>query len=85
MTGIAGISLVGADPAAILNVIGSITVLGPLAKFSVSFPLVYHYFGALRHMYWDQTPETLEIVDVEHLSYVLLGTSVGLSAVLAIV
>ena len=43
------------------------------AKYAVSFPLVYHYLGALRHFAWDYTPDMLNNVDVEKSSYALFG------------
>jgi succinate dehydrogenase (ubiquinone) cytochrome b560 subunit len=49
------------------------------AKFSVSFPIIYHYLGAIRHTAWDMKPEMLTNVDVEKASYVLFGSSVAIS------
>lgn len=37
--------------------IGS-SAIGPLAKIAVSFPLIYHYLGGVRHIVWDKQPET---------------------------
>ena len=45
------------------------------AKFSVAFPVAYHYLGGLRHMIWDGNPEMLTNVDVEKASYALVGGS----------
>jgi hypothetical protein len=39
---------VGADPAALLSAIGN-SFAGPGAKVLISFPLIYHYLGGLRH------------------------------------
>lgn len=47
--GIAGLSIVGCDPAAFMQAIGS-SFAGPAVKLAVSFPLIYHYLGAVRHM-----------------------------------
>lgn len=77
-------SLVGGNAADVFSVIGSIYGLNVLAKFAVSFPLVYHYLGGIRHFYWDANPETLTNEDVERVSYMLIGSSVGLSAVASI-
>lgn len=44
-------------------------------KASVSFTLSYHYFGALRHLYWDRTPDVLTNQDVEKSSYALFGAA----------
>jgi succinate dehydrogenase (ubiquinone) cytochrome b560 subunit len=45
------------------------------AKLSISFTMSYHYFGALRHLYWDNTPEVLTNADVEKSSYILFGSA----------
>jgi len=50
------------------------------AKFSVAFPIVYHYAGAIRHLYWDMTPDSLTNEDVEKHSWWLFGGSTVLSA-----
>lgn len=50
------------------------------AKFSVAFPIVYHYGGAIRHFWWDAKPEMLEMTDVEKSSYILFGGSTLISA-----
>lgn len=46
--GIAGASLVGCDAPMLMSTLGSSGV-GPAVKLAVSFPLVYHYLGAVRH------------------------------------
>jgi succinate dehydrogenase (ubiquinone) cytochrome b560 subunit len=45
------------------------------AKISVAFPITYHYFGAMRHLVWDQTPEMLTNEGVEKSSYLLFGAA----------
>lgn len=61
-------------------------VLGGMAKFTVGFPLVYHYLGGVRHLVWDYFPDQyLNNVDVEKASYVLVGGSLVLSLGLAVV
>lgn len=47
--GIAGASLVGCEPAAMMSMLGS-SFAGPVVKLAVSFPLIYHYLGAVRHI-----------------------------------
>mmetsp|Transcript_31430 Transcript_31430/g.53043 ORF Transcript_31430/g.53043 Transcript_31430/m.53043 type:complete len:168 (+) Transcript_31430:57-560(+) len=84
VTGIGALSLVGADVPTVMSALGNVTAIGTLAKFSVSFPLIYHYFGGLRHIVWDRMPEMLENAKVEQSSYVLIGTSAALSAGLAL-
>eukprot|EP00527_Entomoneis_sp_CCMP2396_P007112 CAMPEP_0198142188 /NCGR_PEP_ID=MMETSP1443-20131203/5059_1 /TAXON_ID=186043 /ORGANISM="Entomoneis sp., Strain CCMP2396" /LENGTH=170 /DNA_ID=CAMNT_0043805149 /DNA_START=49 /DNA_END=561 /DNA_ORIENTATION=+ len=62
---------------------------GPLvaagAKFSVSFPIVYHYLGALRHFSWDFQPDRLTNAGVERSSYMLFGVSIAISGGLMMV
>lgn len=50
------------------------------AKFTVAFPIVYHFGGAIRHFAWDYKPELLENVDVEKSSTQLIGASTLVSA-----
>jgi succinate dehydrogenase (ubiquinone) cytochrome b560 subunit len=50
------------------------------AKFAVSFPLVYHYAAALRHLAWDYYPDLLNNVGAEKSSYALVGGSTVVSA-----
>merc|ERR1711862_504405 len=62
---------------------------GPLiaagAKFTVAFPIVYHYFGAVRHFAWDNMPDYLTNPDVMKASYFLLGSSFAISGGLMLV
>mmetsp|Transcript_8845 Transcript_8845/g.7903 ORF Transcript_8845/g.7903 Transcript_8845/m.7903 type:complete len:160 (+) Transcript_8845:54-533(+) len=84
VTGIAAFTLIGGDSASLMTIIGS-SVIGPIAKLAVGFPLVYHYLGGLRHLVWDYIPDTLTNEGVETYSYVLIGASVVISlALLAI-
>jgi succinate dehydrogenase (ubiquinone) cytochrome b560 subunit len=59
-------------------------IIATTAKFSVSFPIVYHYGGALRHLVWDSKPEFLTNVGVEKSSYYLLGGSTALCGALSL-
>lgn len=52
------------------------------AKFSVAFPIVYHYLAAIRHIYWDNSPDILTNADVEKASKMLFGGSTFLSVCL---
>ena len=54
------------------------------AKFAVSFSIMYHYFGAVRHFIWDNYPEYLNNIDVPKTSMALFGGSTALSAILAL-
>ncbi len=76
--------LFGGDPVYVLSTLGTITIISPLSKLVVSFPLVYHYLGGIRHFYWDSSPETLNNEEVEQTSYYLIGSSVALSLIAAI-
>lgn len=54
--GIAGVSLVAGNDA-VLSLTETIATspIGTAAKFSVAFPLTYHYLGSIRHAVWDLT------------------------------
>jgi len=77
--------LVGGNGAALdlMSYIGSsdsaLVVAG--AKFSVAFPVVYHYLGGARHLIWDNSPEMLTNLGVEKTSYILVGSSLLISVV----
>lgn len=85
LTCAAALALAGADVPSMASNIGSITLVGELAKFTVAFPIVYHYLGALRHMYWDKNPEELTTDKVTQMSYMHGGSAVAISAGLALV
>jgi len=52
VVGMSTASLVGAD---VPMMMASLAQISPvLAKFSVSFPIVYHYVAGIRHVYWDK-------------------------------
>ena len=72
LAGLATASLGGADTAALMAAIGS-SGIGPLAKFSVAFPLTYHFGGALRHYVWDNNPDMLQNDQVRMHSIMLFG------------
>mmetsp|Transcript_50724 Transcript_50724/g.86905 ORF Transcript_50724/g.86905 Transcript_50724/m.86905 type:complete len:156 (-) Transcript_50724:129-596(-) len=71
-TGVALVSLVHPDIAALMMGIGNSSI-GPLAKFAVAFPLTYHWLGGVRHTMWDKMPETITNASVEKSSYALFG------------
>jgi succinate dehydrogenase (ubiquinone) cytochrome b560 subunit len=54
------------------------------AKFAVSFPLVFHYMGALRHFAWDAMPGRLSNHEVEQSSYYMFGAATAVSAALSL-
>lgn len=49
------------------------------AKFGVSFTIIYHFLGALRHFAWDYYPDLLTNEEVEKASLALMGGSTVLS------
>lgn len=66
-------SLVGLDVADLMSTIGSSSV-GPLAKFTVAFPFIYHYLGGVRHFVWDFFPEsTVNNKTAESSSFAMFG------------
>ena len=85
IAGISALSLGGADVGAVVSSIGSIAVIGQAAKFSVAFPLVYHYLAGVRHILWDRNPDMLETEKVTQSSYVLVGASSAVSVALALI
>jgi succinate dehydrogenase (ubiquinone) cytochrome b560 subunit len=82
--GLGAVELVGGGGAS-LHLLHSIGSSGALvaagAKFTVAFPITYHYLGALRHVWWDNKPDSLTNADVEKASYYLFGASTALSVV----
>lgn len=55
-----------------------------LGKFAVAFPILYHYSGGIRHFYWDFYPEALTPKGIDQLSYGLIGGSLALTTVVAL-
>jgi hypothetical protein len=49
--GIGAVALVGGNVPALAAYIGGISIVGPVAKLAVGFPLVYHYLGKYVCMY----------------------------------
>lgn len=77
---------VGGGSCASLAALGSVGLIVPaVSKFSVAFPLGYHYLGGVRHFVWDNSPNLLENVGVEKASYALIGTSLLLGGVAVVV
>ena len=72
------IEIVGGSGSAlyVVQMIGSSgTIVAAGAKFSVAFPIAYHYLGGIRHLMWDNKPDMLTNVDVEKSSYNLFGAA----------
>ena len=73
------------EPALLMHQIGNTPLLGTVAKFSVAFPLVYHYLSALRHFDWDSNPEKLETEEVTQSSEGLIGAATMVATCAAII
>ncbi|KAF6260667.1 succinate dehydrogenase subunit b560 [Scenedesmus sp. NREL 46B-D3] len=86
------IALTGDLPGALASFKANYPLLVFPTKLIISFPLVYHYLGGMRHFVWDlhkignQADKTslLETPRVEQSSQILLGASVALSLLAAI-
>jgi succinate dehydrogenase (ubiquinone) cytochrome b560 subunit len=86
------IALTGDLPGALASFKANYPLLVFPTKLIISFPLVYHYLGGMRHLVWDlhkignQADKTslLETPRVEQSSQILLGASVALSMLAAI-
>lgn len=79
--GLGFVELLGSGNAlSLMQMAGSQGVfLTSAAKFVVAFPVTYHYFAAIRHFAWDNTPDMLTNPDVEKSSYYLFGASLAAS------
>mmetsp|Transcript_7647 Transcript_7647/g.11488 ORF Transcript_7647/g.11488 Transcript_7647/m.11488 type:complete len:171 (+) Transcript_7647:93-605(+) len=85
--GLYGISygaLLGADMPAFMSMLGS-SGIGPFVKFSVAFPLIYHYVAGMRHFYWERKPEGLDPETQKNSSIAIYGVAGALSLVLSVV
>ena len=91
VTGV-GLAALTVDLPSAVEALKSSTVLADAAKAVISFPLLYHYLGGVRHIYWDHAnyglqaekkgPLTLSAVDRS--SYAVLGASLVGTAGLAL-
>ena len=84
MYGIGLGSLAGLDVAPIMQDIGNSGV-GALAKFSISFPIIYHLLGGMRHLYWEKMPDGLTNESQYWSSIVLFGASGLISTTAALI
>jgi succinate dehydrogenase (ubiquinone) cytochrome b560 subunit len=86
------VALTGDLPGALAAFKANYPILVFPTKLVISFPLVYHYLGGMRHFVWDlykignQADKTslLETPRVEESSKVLLGASAALSLIMAV-
>eukprot|EP00940_MAST-03C_sp_MAST-3C-sp2_P003188 g3188.t1 len=58
LSGVGLYSVAGGDVGAFVEAVKASSLVVP-AKFLVSFPLLYHYFYAIRHVVWERMPESL--------------------------
>ena len=82
LVGVGGIgcaTLAGVDVASMAVTLGNTSIVGPLLKFGVAFPLVYHYMGGVRHIIWDKQPESLTNESVQKSSLILIGAATAVS------
>jgi succinate dehydrogenase (ubiquinone) cytochrome b560 subunit len=77
--GIGCASLAGVDVANMAVTLGNTNIVGPLLKFGVAFPLVYHYMGGVRHIMWDKAPDSLTNEAVQQSSLILIGAASAVS------
>ena len=82
LSGMGVLSLVGGDVGGLMSCVGNSGV-GPLVKFTVAFPLLYHYLGGVRHMVWDFFPDTVNNEQCATSSYALGGVAIVASTGLA--
>lgn len=73
-------ALLGMDTAHMMYTLGQ-SGLGPLIKMSVAFPLSFHLFGGLRHLYWEKSPEGLNPETQRQASIFLLGAASAVTLV----
>ncbi|CAL5227431.1 g10394 [Coccomyxa viridis] len=92
MTGAGAIALTGDLPATIEAIKHTSSVLLYPIKAAVAFPLLYHYLGGLRHVFWDKAKygnqadknSPLENKSVDQSSKILVGASVLGTAAFAV-
>lgn len=86
------IALTGDLPGALASFRAGYPLLAVPVKLAISFPLVYHYLGGLRHFAWDlgkignQTDKAslLETPKVEESSKVLFAAAAGISLITSV-
>ena len=76
-------ALIGSDVSVFASSLGA-SALGPVIKFSVTFPLSYHFLGGLRHVYWEKRPEGLNPDIQRQSAYACFGLAGAVSAATAI-
>jgi len=83
MYGVGVGALAGIDVTHMMHSLGH-SAIGPLAKFSVAFPLAFHLIGGVRHLYWEHYPANLSPETQRQASLLVVGSSVAISSVAAL-
>jgi succinate dehydrogenase (ubiquinone) cytochrome b560 subunit len=91
-TAAAYIALTGDLPGALLAFKTNYPLLAYPVKAVIAFPIVYHYMGGLRHFAWDLSKigpnadrtSLLESERVEQSSKILIGSSVAVTVLMAL-
>ncbi len=73
-------ALCGLDVAHAMFSLGQSSI-GPLAKMTVAFPVVYHALGGVRHLYWEVKPEGLNPDSQRQASVYLVGATGALTLI----
>jgi len=68
-------ALVGGDVPAMMMCLGSLSVVGPVAKMVCTFPIVFHYLSGLRHIIWDKNPSMINTANVTEQSKYLFAAA----------
>ena len=76
--GIGAMSFFGGDPAALMQSLGQ-SGAAPLFKFTVAFPLVYHYVCAIRHVAWDHYVVGFNNDAMKQSSFLVGGVSLAIA------
>lgn len=95
IAGIAGMGLCalqGGDVGALVDGVKAYSVIAYPAKFCISFSLIYHYMGGVRHIWWDSAkhgnqvdPQSpLQKEKVESQSKILFGASTAAALVVSL-
>ena len=83
MAGCGALTILGVDVTTMMFNLGH-GDFSYVCKFGVAFPLVYHYAAGLRHLYWDNTVQGFTNSEMESSSVMLMGSTVVLSGIIAV-
>ena len=73
--GASAYALVGGDVPGMMMCLGSLSVVGPVAKMICTFPLAFHYLSGVRHIIWDKNPSMINTVNVTEQSKYLFAAA----------